>query len=382
MKNGNRKEIARVDDLGMVTAVSPGECVITAACANGKQASCTVSVWEVEKVTGLEVVNATTSSIQFKWNKQVGVDGYQVYRYDPEKKVWDLLGDLEGENCNSYTDKELKSGTTYWYRVNAHIKTEDKDVFGDFSEYFKAKTVERKILSAEDITLSQTSYVYDGKGKTPKVTVKDGKIVLKAGQDYTVTYQNNKNAGKAKVIVKGKGDYQGTVTKAFTITVKKGTSHKVGSYQYKVTGTSTVSLTAVKNGRVTKATVPKTVKIGGRNFKVTAISSNAFKKNKKITTVKIGDNVKTIGAGAFENCQKLNKVTVGKGTAESGKNAFKNCKKLGNITIKSTKLNKVGTNALRNIKSNARIKVPARKLSAYQKLFQNKGQGKNVKIVK
>ena len=40
---------------------------------------------------------------------------------------------------------------------------------------------------------------------------------------------------------------------------------------------------------------------------------------------------------------------------------------LGNITIKSTKLKKVGKNALREIKANAKIKVSAKKLSEYQK---------------
>ena len=89
-----------------------------------------------------------------------------------------------------------------------------------------------------------------------------------------------------------------------------------------------------------------------------------------------------VGAGAFEGCVKLNKVTVGKGAAEIGKNSFKDCKKLGTITIKSTKLKKVGKNALKGIKSTAKIKVPSKKLSAYQKLFKNKGQGKKVKIVK
>lgn len=241
---------------------------------------------------------------------------------------------------------------------------------------------EPKTLSANNVTLSQTSYAYDGKAKKPTVTVRDGNTLLTAGTDYTVAYQNNKNAGMARAIITGKGNYKGTVTKTFTIAVKKNTSHKVGSFQYKVTGTSAASLTAIKSSKVTKVKVPKTVKIGGKTFKVTAIGSNAFKKNKKITTVEISDNVKTVGTGAFESCAKLSKVTVGKNVTEIGKNAFKNCKKLGNITIKSTKLKKVGANALRGIKSNAKIKVPAKKLSAYQKLFKNKGQGKKVKIVR
>ena len=85
---------------------------------------------------------------------------------------------------------------------------------------------------------------------------------------------------------------------------------------------------------------------------------------------------------AFEGCAKLTKVTVGKGVMEIGGSAFKNCKKLGTVTIKSTKLKKAGKNALKGIKVTAKIKVPAKKLSGYKKLFKNKGQGKKVKIVK
>ncbi|MCI9448307.1 MAG: leucine-rich repeat domain-containing protein [Lachnospiraceae bacterium] len=241
---------------------------------------------------------------------------------------------------------------------------------------------EKKTISASDVSLSKTSYAYDGKAKKPGVTVRDGKTVLKKGTDYTVSYKGNVNAGTAKAIVTGKGGYEGSVTKTFTIAVKKGTSHKVGSYQYKVTGASTAELTAWKDKKAVKVKVLKEVKIGGKKFKVTAIGKNAFKNNKKITSVEMADNVKKIGASAFEGCAKLSKVTVGTGVTEIGASAFKNCKKLGNITVKSAKLKKVGKNALKGIKPTAKVKVPAKKLSAYQKLLKNKGQGKKVKIVK
>lgn len=57
-------------------------------------------------------------------------------------------------------------------------------------------------------------------------------------------------------------------------------------------------------------------------------------------------------------------------------------KKAKTITVKSTKLKSVGKNAFKGINSKAKIKVPAKKYSAYKKLFKGKGQGKKVKIVK
>ena len=89
--------------------------------------------------------------------------------------------------------------------------------------------IEKRTITSNHVSLSQTSYVYDGKAKKPTITVKDGTAILQEGTDYTVTYNNNINAGTAKVTIIGKGIYKGTVTKKFTIMVKKGTSHKVGS---------------------------------------------------------------------------------------------------------------------------------------------------------
>ena len=72
---------------------------------------------------------------------------------------------------------------------------------------------------APKVTLSQTSYTYDGTAKKPTVTVKDGSTPLTSG-DYTVAYQNNADPGTATVTLKG--NYTGTATAAFQIYGVKG----------------------------------------------------------------------------------------------------------------------------------------------------------------
>ena len=69
-------------------------------------------------------------------------------------------------------------------------------------------------LETKEINLARTSYEYEGKAIEPAVSI-DG---LKEGTDYTVAYENNINAGTAKAVITGKGDYAGTVEKEFTIT--------------------------------------------------------------------------------------------------------------------------------------------------------------------
>lgn len=71
------------------------------------------------------------------------------------------------------------------------------------------------------IDLSNDSYIYNNSERKPSVTFYYGNTRLKNGSEYTVKYADNKNAGTAKVIVTGKGNYAGTMTKTFTITPKQ-----------------------------------------------------------------------------------------------------------------------------------------------------------------
>lgn len=178
-----------------------------------------------------------------------------------------------------------------------------------------------------------------------------------------------------------------------------------GKNSYKVTKQGTAVAFVKTKSKSKTITIPATIKIGNTTYKVTSIAANALKGNKKLTKVTIGKNVTSIGKGAFQNCTALTKITVpdkvtsigdlafsgckemttvtlGKGVKKIGKETFKGNSKLSSITIKSTALKSVGKDAWKGIQSNAKIKVPAKKLSAYKKLLKNKGQGKKVKITK
>ena len=76
-------------------------------------------------------------------------------------------------------------------------------------------------LKSEFITLEKTAYEYTGTPIQPTVIVKDAsEKVLTEDTDYTVSYENNTNAGTATVTVTGKGNYTGTVSVEFTINPK------------------------------------------------------------------------------------------------------------------------------------------------------------------
>ncbi len=69
-------------------------------------------------------------------------------------------------------------------------------------------------ITTLEASLARASYTYEGKAIEPAVSI-DG---LKESEDYTVTYENNVDAGTAKAVITGIGGYVGTVEKEFTIT--------------------------------------------------------------------------------------------------------------------------------------------------------------------
>ncbi len=161
-----------------------------------------------------------------------------------------------------------------------------------------------------------------------------------------------------------------------------------GSVYTVVTAGSAVEFTKAGNKNAASVSIPSAVTINKVVYQVTAIKANAFKGNKKLKKVKIPASVKTIGDNAFMNCTSLTSVVIPAKVTKIGKKAFYNCKKLKSITIKTTKLTtkKVGSKAFTKAGSSSykklKVKVPAKKLSAYKKLLKKKGLSPKVKVRK
>lgn len=87
------------------------------------------------------------------------------------------------------------------------------------------------IYAINNIGLSKTSYVYNGKVQMPSVIVKDtsGRNLVK-DTDYTISYTGNqKDVGIHTITIKFIGNYEGIVTKEFTIYPKPTKITKIKS---------------------------------------------------------------------------------------------------------------------------------------------------------
>lgn len=111
---------------------------------------------------------------------------------------------------------------------------------------------------------------FTGKALTQALTITYGSKKLVNGKDYTLTWKNNTNIGTASVTIKGKGNYNGSVTKTFRITVQKNAAYTVSRLKYKISNADTsgkgnVIFTGTTDKTTRKTlTVPSTVKIGGK----------------------------------------------------------------------------------------------------------------------
>jgi DNA-binding protein len=229
--------------------------------------------------------------------------------------------------------KTLVSGTDYTVSydggnaVGSHtITVTGKGNFTGTATY----TYKITAASIAKATVKIAACTYSGKSQTPTPTVKVGGKTLKKGTDYTVSYSSNVNAGTAKAVIKGKGNYTGSVTKTFKIkqkTVKKITVSKISAKTY--TGSKIVPAITVKaDGKTLKKNTDYTYTVKNNTAPGTAT-----------VTVKLGKNYtgKKTATASFKI--KLGKVSGVKTTAVSTSSVKISWKKLGKAKYKVYRYN-------------------------------------------
>ena len=269
------------DNTTKATGHSYGNSVVT------KQPTCTSEGAAIKTCTKC---NATvTEKLPAKGHTAVTDKGYSA--------TCTTAGKTDGSHC-SVCGAVIKAQTTITatgHKSSGWI-TDKAASIGVKGSKHKECTVCKKVLETAEIpalsrisiskasvTLSTSTYAYDGKAKTPFVTVKVGGKTLKKDTDYTVSYSNNTKVGTATVKITGKGNYTGSVSKTYSIknNFKKAT----------VSGISTKAFTG-KN-----ITQSITVKYNGKTLKNGTDYTVSYSNNKKVgkATVKITGKGKYCG---------------------------------------------------------------------------------------
>ena len=261
--------IAGVDSNGKVTGISKGVATITATTDSGITADCVVTVEsDIKNTTIYLEYNETDYDgedktpevyVYFDDERLVEETDYLLYYYDNHDagdagviitslydgteitktfKINPLTVtalDITCRTTMTYTGSELKGVENITYKslrlaegVDYDIRYENNVNVGKATATITGKgnftgpttrtfNIVPKPISQTTITLDNNTFRYDGKRKTPTVTVSDGAKTLELGKDYNVEYSDNINAGEATVTVIGIGNFGSYAEKKFNI---------------------------------------------------------------------------------------------------------------------------------------------------------------------
>lgn len=113
---------------------------------------------------------------ELSWENVSEASGYKIYRANSKEGVYKIIKTVNELN---YTDKGLKKGKTYYYKICAYITEKDKTIIGDYSNVVSIKTSNQHKITFQTNGGSKIKKKYITNKKelsTPKKPVKKGYI--------------------------------------------------------------------------------------------------------------------------------------------------------------------------------------------------------------
>ena len=212
--------------------------------------------------------------------------------------------------------KTLVNGTDYTvsYKNNTGVGTATVTITGKgiySGTASKTFSITAKSLSGATINGIVASYTYTGSAINPSVSsvVLGGKTLVN-GTDYTVSYGANTNVGTGTVIITGKGNYTGTVSKSFNIVKPAATTTSISgatignlNASYTYTGSAIApTVTVTLNG--------KTLAMGTDYFVTYSGNTNVSSNGAKVTITGNGNYSGTISKTFSITAKSISGATV------------------------------------------------------------------------
>ena len=385
--------VANVSEAGLITAKAAGTATIKATAKDGSGVSgeLVITVKEKQVTPDPEPVKVASISVTAdKKELEIGGTAQAAAAVLPEnadnKEVtWTSSNESAVTVNESGLIKAIgvgsadiiataKDGSGVTGKVTITVKSKDIDPIPTPTPAPAEKVEELNKAVKEAESFKEADYTAESAGKL-KAALAEAKKVLE-NKDATEAEVNAalKAVSDAKAALVKKDDNNNNngnnnpapqVPAVGTTTTVKGVTYKVTKADA-VNGT--VSAVKLKATKKTKVTIQDTVKVGNYSFKVTTIGKNAFKNNKKLKSIVIGNNVKSIGSNAFNKASKLSSVTF-KGTkiVKVGRNAFKGTSSKMKVTVPK----KMKSKTLRALKKNLQ-KAKISKKATYNKVAKVK----------
>lgn len=165
--------------------------------------------------------------------------------------------------------------------------------------------------------------------------------------------------------------------------LKAGDRFEFKNLQYQILEENYVKVTGMQTVHMTELLIPDVISYQGRTYRVTEIAAKAFRGDKYLTSVSVGNNVVKIGKCAFGDCDSLKTIILGKKVQKIGSEAFGNCNHLKKVVIKTKELKakSLGKHVFRGCKK-LTVKLPKKKFASYKQLLNRQGISAESKFIK
>lgn len=251
---------------------------------------------------GYKAVTADTSQIGLYLVKnENGTGNLSITGAEKEKQNTFVLKYYQSENGSAaketITLKSNSDGTCIYENLDysKYKKIEVCDAGGKLLTTLWKKELLQSDLSSLPAALEGDEFRYTGKEICPGVVIED----LEENLDYTVTYKDNINPGKASVVINGIGDYKGSITKTFIIYKDKS---EVCGHTNKITSKKQREATCTVDGYTAEI---KCADCGKVITKSTVLKAAG---HKKVVDRAVAATVFTEGRSAGSHCSVCGKV--------------------------------------------------------------------------
>jgi len=172
--------------------------------SGGTQDSWQNAAFILSKLTDVKISKVTYNAVTLSWSARSGATCYQIYRSTKKSSGYKKLATVTG---TTYTNKNLKMGKKYYYKVRA-VSENNQSAFSD-------------VVIGEPALLKPVLKVSKGKRSA---TVKYGKV--KGADGYEIYRSTRKNKGFKKIKTTAKTSYKNSKLKS-----KKTYYYKVRAYR-------------------------------------------------------------------------------------------------------------------------------------------------------
>lgn len=316
----SNKQVATVDKDGKITGIDYGTATITAKSGTLSQTitvNVTTHAWDTGKVTTPPkceekgVKTYTCTKCEATKTEEIAATGHQHTEIRDAKEAECETAGYTGDTYCTDCNKKLKEGVVI--ELTGHQNIEVRD--------------------AVEATCKKAGYTGDI-------------YCLKCGKQISTGIEIPSKAhswGTGKITKPA--SYTKTGIKTYTCKIcgtkrteainkipmpRVGTVYTIAGNQYRITKIGAEVSLIKTNAKAKSINIPATIKANGITYKVTTIAAKAFKQNKKLQSVTVGANVKSISNNAFFKCLSLKTVnlkTVLLTSKTASKKAFKGANK-------------------------------------------------------